>query len=631
MPGPHVFSISPGAHFLPTLADALLAGDLVEGISRASAPLELAKATIYLPTRRAAGAFAETLATRLPGGSVLLPHIVPLGQLDAVEASHLFHADEPGNALDPDLPPAIGDVARRMILTRLVLEWGRAVRFAILSVGADGRRRLDPEEALLVATAPADAWQLAGDLGDLIDELTIERIDWGALAPLGVGAFDDYWRITLDFLTIAIRSWPAILAERGLVDRATRQIRLVESEAARLRSNSDSGPVIAAGSTGTHPATAELMAAIAHARHGAVVLPGLDKSLDEASWRLVGGDGAAGHPQSALSRLLPRLGISRDAVVEIGDVAPSLRCRARFLTEALRPADMTNLWRTRTARLADADVHSALADIALIEAADERAEALALAIALREAMETPGCTAALVTPDRDLARRVRAELGRWSLEVEDSAGEPLGRTPLGSLARLVMACPASRFAPVDVLALLNHPLARLGQRRTVSALELGVLRGTVPRAGLADISSLIAGARAAASDPHAHQAAKRIGDATWGRIEQLLVDLRSALDPLASIEGRAALGIWLAAHRAALLAVSGKQAADAEAGSMLADLYDTLGGTEAATLIFTATDYAAFFDRIIGEVSVRSSRGSHPRIKILGLLEARLLSPDVML
>jgi len=38
--------------------------------------------------------------------------------------------------------------------------------------------------------------------------------------------------------------------------------------------------VIAAGSTGSMPATAKLLATIAHLRHGAVVLPGLDTDLD---------------------------------------------------------------------------------------------------------------------------------------------------------------------------------------------------------------------------------------------------------------------------------------------------------------------------------------------------------------
>ena len=126
-------------------------------------------------------------------------------------------------ALSPDLPVAIGDIARRMVLTRLILAWGEAVRHAIVSVDGAGRRSLHGEEPLNVATSPADAWHLSGELAALMDELTIEDVAWTRMAPLGTDAFDRYWRITLDFLDIAIAQYPLILAERGEVDRATRQ------------------------------------------------------------------------------------------------------------------------------------------------------------------------------------------------------------------------------------------------------------------------------------------------------------------------------------------------------------------------------------------------------------------------
>ena len=91
------------------------------------------------------------------------------------------------------------------------------------------------------------------------------------------------------------------------------------------------GPVIAAGSTGSMPATATLLATIAKLPHGALVLPGLDTELDDAAWNLIAGsdgeaDAAHGHPQFAMQALLRRIGIVRD---EVDALAPPAAARPR--------------------------------------------------------------------------------------------------------------------------------------------------------------------------------------------------------------------------------------------------------------------------------------------------------------
>ncbi len=88
-------------------------------------------------------------------------------------------------------------------------------------------------------------------------------------------------------------------------------------------------------------------------------------------------------------------------------------------------------------------------------------EALAIAIALREAVQDSK-TAALVTPDRALGRRVLAALARWNIAAEDSGGEALADTPAGIFARLAAEAAINGLAPVTLLALLKHPLLRLG-------------------------------------------------------------------------------------------------------------------------------------------------------------------------
>ena len=430
MPTPHVFTIPPGAAFLKSFVAELLDGRIIDGFSRAIGPLDLADATIYVPTRRAGRALIEEFARGLGQSATLLPRILPLGALDETETSLLF--GDPGfeAPLSETLPLAAPEIWRRMQCARLILAWAHALRHAIIAIDRDSKPITDAHEALLVGTSSLDAWHLAGELTNLIDELIIEDIAWDRLDPLVLPEFDRYWRITLDFLDIAMQQWPQILAAHNLVDAATRRMRLVEAQMHAIETSRMDGPVIAIGSTGSNHATARLLAAIARAPRGAVVLPGLDCSLDEETWQRVATErgskleAAFGHPQAALQRLLPLLGVTRDDVIEIGTVSPPRAARISLVSEALRPADTTEHWRDYRAATPAQDIELALADVTLIEAADDREEALCLAIALRQVLEEPEATAALVTPDRTLARRVAAELTRWGIEIDDWPANP---------------------------------------------------------------------------------------------------------------------------------------------------------------------------------------------------------------
>ena len=633
-----ILTIPPGAPFLATFARALCDGDIIPGLSGAD-PLALAAATIYVPTRRAARALAQELAVALDRPAVLLPRIRPLGGLEETGRGLMFAGGEP-----LALPPPIGDIERRMLLAELVLHWGRSLRHAIVRIGPGGTPETDPSEALMVATHFAGAWHLAGELAALMDELIIEDVAWKKLDDLG-GSFDEYWRITLNFLDIAITHWPEILKTRGKIDPARHQVRLVEAQVAALEAGRETGPVIAIGSTGTNRATARLLAAIARAPKGAVVLPGLDQMLDNRSFDLIGGgdaamlDPASGHPQAALRRLLPVLGVTREDVRSLGQVRPELAARTRFLSQALRPADTTELWGAWLASSA-AEIPGALAGITLIEAADEREEALALAIAMRRVLETPKATAALVTPNRDLAARVRAELLRWQIEVDDSGGEVLGVTPHGALARLALACAESRHGAMDMIALLAHPLVTLARPRAEVArlaplVEAGMLRVTLPTLAFADTAELVEAARERAEEHHANPAQKRITDAQWEAMEALLTAFSAALAPLDHLAGEAPMADWLAAHRATLLALAAPAPEQAVPGGTdaetLAQLLDDLEQAATPAITFDCAGYRSFFEALSRQTIVRGPQRSHPRVKILGLLEARLIHADVML
>ncbi|HEY4848594.1 MAG TPA: double-strand break repair protein AddB [Methylocella sp.] len=649
MQAANVFTIAPGAPFLKTFVTALLEGRVVEGFSSRLGPLEMAEATIYVPTRRAARALAEEISRAIGRPSMLLPRILPLGALEETETSMLIDEAALDRTYEPGLPAAMGEIARRMELAGLILEWAQFLSHAIVSVDAQGKYEFDTHESFLVATTPADAWYLSGELANLIDELIIEDVAWKTLDPLVLPEFDRYWRITLAFLNIAIGQWPKILAECNLVDKARRQVALIEAQSRRLQDGTLSGPVIAIGSTGTNRATARLLAAIARAPKGAVVLPGLDLDLDDRTWAMIAGDPGQNieasftHPQAALSRLLGFLHVKREVVVSLGEVAQSLAARGTFVSEALRPAESTDEWIDFRAGMDAPLLGAALEGVSLIEAADEREEALALAIAMRHVLETPCETAALVTPDRNLARRVHTELLRWGVDVDDSAGEPLSTSPIGALARLAIACAASKMEVADLAALLTHPLLRLGLSREDIArravlLEIGLLRSASAAGRLAERivgepSALIAAARDEANDPFAHPAKKRISAEEWASLEDLLSRLGAQFAPLLNLRGKLTLDGWAAAHRDTIDAIagSGDDDVDREDREALDSLFEELMQNAPDRMTFDAESYGLFFAAVAREIILREATRAHPRLQILGLLEARLIDADVIL
>ena len=637
---PHVFTIPSSVNFLATFAEQLIAGDIVDAIKPPLDPLALASATIYVPTRRAARALREELIRKLAGPALLLPKIVPLGHMESIETSLLFETDGPVEGV----PDAMTPIERRLILMQLVHKWAVQLGTAITRY-ENGAIQTDGREPLLVAQAPAQAWHLAGDLAALIDEMIVEDADWKKLEHLAPENFDLYWLITIDFLKIASQMWPQIRQERGLIDAAMRQRLLVDHEIVRLQNADPRHPVIAVGSTGTNRATARLLAAIARLENGAVVLPGLDKTLDDEAWALIDGDKArkiepsAGHPQAALHRLLPILQIERRAVFERGTPDAALATRMQLLTEAFRPADTTDRWPAFLQALKPADLAQALDDMTMIIAADEREEALTLALCMRKALhDNADTTIALVTPDRALARRVQAELKRWKIDIDDSGGEPLASSPYGVLARLSLACADEPCMPVEWLALLAHPLVRLGYARAdleklTGLLEIGVLRGV---SSLRDRPlEMVEAARLAAADHYAHPACKRISDGQWEELAGLVTRLCTALAPLHELPAQAPLAECIARHRACLTALVSQGAGEAAYFDESFDSFEQVFGEIAlkaqAEPLFRRTDYAALADFIMREAIVRGPARAHPRLKILGLLEARLIQADLMI
>ncbi len=448
--------------------DSLAAGILAMVAARGGAdPLALARVTVLLPTRRAIRSLREAFLRQSDGVPLLLPRLMPLGELDD-EAFLLESEGAGGGAID--LPPAISGLRRQLLLAQLVQKLGRA--------------------SLPNAPDEAQAARLAQALASLLDQVQTERLDFAKLKDLAPERYAEHWQQTLAFLTILTEHWPRILEAEGCLDPADRRNRLLEMQAALWRRNPPADPVIAAGSTGSIPATADLLATVAAVPQGWVVLPGLDTRMSEDCWQAL----PQSHPQFGLARLLGHFAMTRADVTDWPSSVPAAAPPGRLalIGAALDPVPEDGEVPVSPA----VDAMAAFDGVCRIDANGPQEEATAIALMMRETAATPGKTAALVTPDRDLARRVAAELRRWNIEVDDSAGRPLPVTPVGAFLRLSLAMLAEDLAPVPLLAALKHPLAAGGLdpaafRGMTRRLELAVLRGPRPGPGFGGLRAAL--------------------------------------------------------------------------------------------------------------------------------------------
>ena len=628
---PNVFNIPASTPFLAVLIDALRAGKLVRGFPASADPLELSRATLYLPTRRACRLAREVFLDRLEGEAAILPRIVALGDLDEDEIAFAEAATGDLAEAALALPPAFGALERRFTLAELISKWAAAIAPA--------------QGAPLIANTPEAAMALADALARLMDDMITRQVPWDNLEKLVPEDLDEYWKQSLEFLKFMHPRWRAILAEHNAIEAAERRDRLIEAEAKRL-ANSDA-PVIAAGSTGSMPATANLLSTIASLPHGALVLPGLDMELDDASWALIAGnaddkthDGApaAGHAQFAMHALLDRMRIKRSDVEQLAQPER----REWLVSEALRPAATTERWSAKKKDF-DAATTQALASLSMIEAANAEEEALAIAVALREAVETPGKTAALVTPDRALARRVLAALERWRVKVDDSGGDGLDDTPAGVFARLAADAALGGLEPVTLLALLKHPLLRLGAKggahnAAIATLERAILRGPRPKPGSDGLGRALSTFRSNRDQLHRSDPRWLIDDDKFDVAAELIARLGAALAPLERLKpGAHPLAELAKCHSAVISGLGrdgeGEVAAFAgDDGAALVRAFEELTTSpSAAGLAMARSDYAELFHAAIADRMVRRPETRDVRVSILGRLEARLLRFDRVL
>ncbi|WP_170391399.1 double-strand break repair protein AddB [Ruegeria arenilitoris] len=569
---PRVFAVPPGADFPQALVRGLRAR--CDG----HPPEALARVQLVLNTRRMARRVRELFDQ---GPPCLLPRISLVTDL--------------GESVDLDqVPPAVPPLRRRLELTQLVA------------------RLLDQQPDL---AARSSLFDLSDSLAALIEEMQGEGVPPEAIRQLDVTDLSGHWARTQAFIGIADQF---LKTEDGSLDVQARQRRVVENLIARWQDAPPQHPVILAGSTGSRGTTLMLMQAVARLPQGALILPGYDFDQPAHVWeRLDSAMTSEDHPQYRFRKLMTELGIGPDQIASWTPDQPPSPARNRLVSLALRPAPITDAWMSEGPQLRDLD--AATRNITLVEAQSPRAEALAIALRLRQAAET-GQTAALITPDRMLTRQVSAALDRWNILPDDSAGLPLQLSPPGRFLRHVAGLFARRLDAEALLTLLKHPLCHSAGDRGAHLLhsrdlELHLRRNGPPFPDSASLTGF-----AVEKDVPDAWALWLIRNFCNQQISGTLPltdwvqRLRDLAEAIASAGTDGAGELWdKNAGQAALAVISGL-ADEAEHGGEM-----------------TALDFADLLGALLAGQEVRDRDAPHPRIMIWGTLEARVQGADLLI
>lgn len=567
--GAPIFGLSPGEAFAPSLVAGLrarLAGD---------PPEAMARIRLYLNTRRAARAVTAEFARS--GGTGFLPRI---GVIDDIARDFGI-----------DLGPTADPLARQMTLA------------------ADIDLFLERAGAFAPRTA---RFELAASLMAFEDELDGRSVPTSALHDIDAGDVAAHWQATLAFLRVL----EASNGEAPLTPERHRR-QTADALLAAWQADPPRDPVLIAGSTGSRPATSDIMAAVAKLPSGAIILPGLDPGFRPSDIKALGEE----HPQQRVLSFLHRIGLLQSPVETWNDkslVSP----RQTLVSVALRPAPVTDCWRQEAPALRRI-VAEATADLTLLETERPREEALCIALAMREALEDPGKRVALITPDRTLARQVVAEMSRWSLVPDDSAGRPLHLTPVGVFVRMIAQLFGADAAPAGLIALLKHPhCGGAGEVRRRHMMQTLSLEVWLRREGIPSLDS--AALAAWVKDRHDPVAADW---AHW--LETILTDLAHGVTgPLAALS-----------DRLSDLATRLHQGLEADAtiwssgdGLIVADILERMGDATLPDDGLSPREFAGLLERLLAAENLpEQSERTDPRVAILGTLEARTESADVII
>lgn len=556
----------------------------------------LADMRILLPTRRGCRGLREAFLRQTNGAPIILPHMQPIGDIDQDEISIKAGAQAQDIL---DIKPAISQMHRTILLARLVQK-------------VDGFVFSDDQ-----------AFGLSAALGQFIDQVHTEGLSLTALDQLVPESLATHWNINLQFLNILKTAWPMLLESYGMIDPGLRRRLLMEAQANFWNEHPPQNPVIVAGTTGSIPATANILKTVLDLPQGEVILPGLDQHLDQSSWE----DVSEGHPQYTLKKLIDTIRIDRENIQLWPDLlSPELNSinqdRLRLVSELMRPAPTVYKWNNIKGISQNATNGLALCEC---ETADEEAHVVALI--MREVLEDNDQkkTAALITPDRFLGRRVEAILKRWNIDIDDSAGIPLPESSIGRFFIALLDVLENDQAPISLLSLIKHPLFTAGVKKgwgnaLAKSLETDeCIRGLKPSNGIMsiidrtdnpDIKDKLAHLNALLS-PAFERLKNGLVNTTTGDhyLKGFLIELIKTLETCTDKDT-----LW-----------------QGEAGEAASSFFTEMLELTQEMPPLSFVDFKTILINQMSQIAVRPRFGTHPRLSIFGQIEARLVQADTVI
>ena len=572
---------------------------LIENAHTTNQPLS--NYLVLLPTRRACRTVQEAFLRKTDGEPLLLPRLHPLGDVNDEELMI-----NTGRNIIEDIPPAIPAVKRQIMLTNLI-------------------SKLHPDAGL------EQNMQLAKALMKLMDQVYTEDLDLSLLPKLVEEAeLAENWKITTKFLDILSDNWPDILTQNNYIDEIDRRNRLLNTLNNYWQNTPPNYPIIAAGSTASIPATAKLLQTISNLPKGVLIIPGLDKQISNFGWNKID----EGHPQYTLKKLIGNLNIDRHDIQYISDTKNKISVFEKFMSHAMAPPEYTNQWQKIS--LDKIQINALKENLKSIkrydcDTAEEEAQLISLII--RETIETQGKTIALVTPDRYLARRAAIACKRWNITVDDSSGIPLKESRPGTFLKLIVDAYLKDFMPLSLLSLLKHELSQGNgfndYRSAIRRFDIDVCRGIKQKGfkGYKEFYQIKIENEKVKSKPSENTL-------------EFIKHLETIFAPLIELSPHQyyLFDDILQAHLTVAESLASGEANDGssllwqgEAGNALSVFLSDLRQHSHAVGKCTLHEYKIILDQFISTQTVRPRYGMHPRVMILGQMEARLMQTDTII
>lgn len=572
---PRLFGIAPGVDFPKALVEGLV--DRTKG----GPPEALAKVELIVNTRRMQRRIVDLFDQ---GPPVLLPQIKLLTDLADV-------------SLLDEVPVAVSSLRRRLELAPLIT-------------------KLVESDATL--SARGSVFDLADSLAVLMDEMHGEGVTPDVIKTLDVTDQSGHWARALAFIEIVQRYFGN---SEEAPDKESRQRAVIEALVSRWADTPPDHPVIIAGSTGSRGATMALMQAVARLPQGALILPGFDFDMPASIWsQLKDPMTSEDHPQYRFAKLMTLMGVDYSSVRKWQSANPQMEARNKIISLSLRPAPVTDAWLDEGPKLPD--LRAAMEQVTLVQATSPRNEALTIALRLRKAAED-GQTAALITPDRMLTRRVTAALDRWNIIPDDSAGIPLQLSPPGRFLRHVANLFTEDLTAESLLTLLRHPLTHSNEQRNdhlrfTSDLELYLRAHMVPFPTKPVLDAW--------ADMNASDEKTRWVD--W--ISNHLTGNR--------FDGHRSLTDWVRQLRRVAQFIAGGGDPDQsgelwlkDAGKEALRVFEDFDTQSEFGSDMNASDFVNLLGSVLSSGEVRSEFTPHPNIMIWGTLEARVQGADLLI